>query len=189
MNFDKETIRKKILSIRELLPQDEAKERSKLIFQNLKKLNVFNNASVVHTYVSAKKNEVDTIEIINHLLSSGKRVIVPVVDKKSKKLIHSELKSLSELKKSTFGLLEPEVIREVSIEEIDIVLVPAIAVDKNGNRIGFGGGYYDKFLKQIYCPKVALVYDFQVIDEIEPEPSDVPVDFIITESDIIEVKH
>ncbi len=185
MNSTKESIRKKILSLRSLLPQDESRKRSELIFQNLKKLPVFNNANVIHTYVSSKKNEVDTIEIIKYLFSIGKRVVIPVVDKENKTLIHSELRDLFELKKSTFGLLEPNVIREVKLDEIDIVIVPAVAVDRNGNRIGFGGGYYDKFLSQVNCPKIALVYDFQVVEKIEPERSDIPVDFIVTENDII----
>ncbi len=187
MNSTKESIRKKILSLRSLLPQDEARKRSELIFQNLKKLHVFNNANVIHTYVSSKKNEVDTIEIIKYLFSIGKRVVVPVVDKENKTLIHSELKDLSELKRSTFGLLEPDVVRKVNLDEIDIVIVPAVAVDRFGNRIGFGGGYYDKFLSQVNRPKIALVYDFQVVEKIEPEKSDIPVDFIVTENDIIVV--
>lgn len=185
MTSTKESIRKKILSLRSNLTEDEAQRRSALIFQNLKKLPIFNSANVIHTYVSSKKNEVDTIEIIKYLFSIGKRVIVPVVDKENKTLIHSELKNLSELKRSTFGLLEPGVIREVNLDEVDIVIVPAVAVDRKGNRIGFGGGYYDKFLKQINCPKIVLVYEFQVVEEIEPERSDVPVDFIVTENDII----
>ncbi len=187
MSSTKESIRKKILSLRSNLPQDEARRRSALIFQNLKKLSIFNNANVIHTYVSSKKNEVDTIELIKYLFSIGKRVIVPVVDKENKTLIHSELRNLSELKKSTFELLEPDIIRKVNLNEIDVVIVPAVAVDRKGNRIGFGGGYYDKFLKQVSCPKIALVYDFQVVERIEPEPSDVPVDFIVTENDIIVV--
>ncbi len=188
MNTEKEAIRQKILSIRNSLPPEEAKKKSEFIFQNLKKLPIFEKAKTIHTYVSSKKNEVDTIEIINYLFSINKRVVVPVVDKTNKILIHSELKKLSELKKSTFGILEPAEIREVDIKEIDIVLVPAIAVDRSGNRIGFGGGYYDKFLKLVKCPKVALVYDFQVVERINPSSSDVPVDFIVTENEIIEAR-
>ncbi len=185
MSKDKQSIRREILSVRSSLTKDEVNKRSKLIFENLKKFPIFLSANVIHTYISSKKNEVDTVEIIKYLLSSGKKVIVPVVDKERKILLHSELESLSELKPSTFGILEPEIIKEVDIERIDLVLVPAVAVDRRGNRIGFGGGYYDKFLNQVRCPKVALVYDFQVVEEIIPSPGDVPVDFIITENEII----
>ncbi|MFN3134491.1 MAG: 5-formyltetrahydrofolate cyclo-ligase [Candidatus Kryptonium sp.] len=186
--MDKKLIREKVLSIRNSLSPEEVKGRSRLIFQNLKTLPIFNTAKIIHTYVSSKKNEVETIEIINYLFSVGKRVVVPVIDKDRKVILHSELKSISELKKSTFGILEPEQIKEVSLSEIDLVLVPAIAVDRSGNRVGFGGGYYDKFLSQINCPKVALVYDFQVVDKIEVSPNDVPVDFIVTETEIINCK-
>jgi len=186
--LNKKLIRDKVLSIRNSLSPEEAKARSRLIFQNLKTLPIFNTANTVHTYVSSKKNEVDTIEIISYLFSVGKRVVVPVVDKDRKVMRHSELKSISELKKSTFGILEPEKIREVGLSEIDLVLVPAIAVDRFGNRIGFGAGYYDKFLSQVNCPKIALVYDFQIVDKIETSPSDVPVDFIVTETEIISCK-
>ncbi|CUS80368.1 5-formyltetrahydrofolate cyclo-ligase [Candidatus Kryptobacter tengchongensis] len=185
MSPSKKTIREQILSIRNSLDPDEARKKSRLIFQNLKTLSVFNDAKTVHTYVSSKKNEVDTIEIISYLLSSGKKVVVPVVDKEKKILRNSELKSLTNLKKSTFGILEPEEIIDVDINEIDLVLVPAIAVDRVGNRIGFGGGYYDKFLSQVSCPKIALVYNFQIVDEIKPSQNDIPVDFIVTETEII----
>ncbi len=186
--MNKRLIRNRILSVRNSLPPERAKEGSKLVFQNLRKLPIFNTAETIHTYVSSKKNEVDTIEIINYLLSAGKRVVVPVVDRDKKVLRHSELKNISELKESTFGILEPEQIREVNLNEIELVLVPAIAVDRFGNRVGFGGGYYDKFLSQVDCPKVALVYDFQVVDKIEASPNDVAVDFVVTETEIINCK-
>lgn len=186
--ISKEEVRKKILSIRDSLDPAEAKQKSCLIFSNLKKLRIFNDARVIHTYVSSKKNEVDTIEIIDYLLSQGKRVIVPIIDKERKILQHSELNSLLELERSTFGILEPRQIRNVNIKEIEIVLVPAVAVDKTGNRVGLGGGYYDRFLRQINCPKIALVYDFQVVDEIEVLPNDSPVDFIVTETKILECR-
>lgn len=186
--ISKEEVRRKILSIRDSLDPAEAKQKSRLIFLNLKKLRIFNDARVIHTYVSSKKNEVDTIEIIDYLLSQGKRVIVPVIDKERKILQHSELNSLLELERSTFRILEPRQIRNVNIKEIEIVLVPAVAVDKTGNRVGLGGGYYDRFLRQINCPKIALVYDFQVVDEIEVLPNDSPVDFIVTETKILECR-
>lgn len=185
MSLSKKMIRERILSIRNSLDPEEAKRRGKLIFQNLKTLPAFNSARTIHTYVSSKKNEVDTIEIIGYLLSTGKKVIVPIVDKEKKNLRHSELKSLDKLKKSTFGIFEPEEVIDVDINEIDLVLVPAVAVDRMGNRIGFGGGYYDKFLSQVNCPKIALVYSFQVVEAIEPSPDDIPIDFIVTETEII----
>ncbi|MCX7761379.1 MAG: 5-formyltetrahydrofolate cyclo-ligase [Candidatus Kryptonium sp.] len=186
MSLSKKTIREQVLAIRNSLDPNEAREKSNAIFQNLKNLSAFNSAKTIHIYVSSKKNEVDTIEIINYLLSQSKRVIVPVVDKENKILRHSELKSLSELERSTFGILEPRELREVDIKEIDLVIAPAIAVDRKGNRIGFGGGYYDKFLSHVECPKVVLVYSFQVVDQIEPTPNDVPVDFVITENEVID---
>ncbi|MEN3039288.1 MAG: 5-formyltetrahydrofolate cyclo-ligase [Candidatus Kryptonium sp.] len=188
MSLSKKAIRKQILAIRDSLDPNEAREKSKAIFKNLKNLSLFNFAKTIHIYVSSKKNEVDTIEIINYLLSQDKKVIVPVVDKELKILRHSELKNLSELEKSTFGILEPRELREIDIKEIDLVIAPAIAVDRKGNRIGFGGGYYDKFLSLVQCPKIALVYGFQVVAQIEPTPNDVPVDFIITETELIDCR-
>ncbi|MBI4399828.1 5-formyltetrahydrofolate cyclo-ligase, partial [Candidatus Micrarchaeota archaeon] len=109
-------------------------------------------------------------------------------DKKEIEL--SEIRSLEELAPGAYGILEPkkEFLRPAGYEEIQLVIVPGIAFDLKGNRIGYGLGYYDKLLPKLKCPKLALAFNFQVLPEIVEEKHDVKVDKIITETDVINIK-
>ena len=183
--ISKNTLREKIKLQRERLTRQEARERSKLILENLLSLPEFFRADVVHTFVSSKNNEVDTHELIRVLFKQKKRVIVPIAEKGSKLMKHSEIFSLSELSASSFGILEPKMYRPVSVADLQVIVVPALAVDRNGNRIGFGAGYYDRFLHDVQLPTIVPAYDFQVVKEVPVTSTDVPVSFIVTENEII----
>ncbi|MDE6049766.1 MAG: 5-formyltetrahydrofolate cyclo-ligase, partial [Paramuribaculum sp.] len=88
----------------------------------------------------------------------------------------------STLRLGTFQIEEPQGDNVVSIEDIEMVVVPAIAYDRTGNRVGRGKGYYDRLMQHSKALKVGVGYDFQLVDEIEVEEHDVPVDIVITES-------
>ena len=183
--ISKGTLREKIKQQRERLSKREARERSKLILENLLTLPEFFRADVVHTFVSSKNNEVDTHELIRVLFKQKKRVIVPIAEKGAKLMKHSEIFSLGELSSSSFGILEPRMYRPVSVADLQVIVVPALAVDRKGNRIGFGAGYYDRFLHDVQLPTIVPVYDFQVVNKVPAMTTDVPVSFIVTESEII----
>ncbi|MCD6557692.1 MAG: 5-formyltetrahydrofolate cyclo-ligase [Candidatus Aenigmarchaeota archaeon] len=184
----KQKIREEIRKKREVMNREDVFSKSYTIQEKLKKTAEFRNAKNVLFYVSTK-NEVETHRIIEELLSSGeKNVIVPITDKKNKILKLSVIKSFSELTPRTHGILEPEnkFIRPIEPEKVDLVIVPGIAFDKSGNRIGSGQGYYDKLLNTMKnTKKVGLAFELQVIDDIPQEDHDVPVDMIITEKRII----
>ena len=182
-------LREQLKEQREALSKKECRERSALIFENLVTLPEFFRADVVHTYISSKKNEVDTHEMIRLLLKHKKRVVVPIADKATKQMKHSELLSLSELVGGAYGILEPRMCRPVPIEDLQVIIVPALAVDKKGNRLGFGAGFYDRFLHDVQLPVIALAYDFQVVSEVPKEVTDVPVSFIVTENEIIRCRN
>lgn len=185
---EKERIRKTILEIREHLSEEEALQRSKLVLTQLENLTEYRNAGLVHTYASSKPNEVDTIMLIARSFARGKRIALPVIlDKKERTLDSSELMNLGDLTEGPFGIKEPKVFSRVPSEEVDIFIVPAVAVDRSGNRIGWGFGYYDGLLRAQDKPKVALAYKFQIVDSIEPTESDVKVDYIVTEDEIIKI--
>ncbi len=186
---EKEKIRKTILQIREQLTEEEALQRSKLVLTQLENLPEYRNAGLVHTYASSKPNEVDTIMLIARSFARGKRIALPVIsDKKERTLDSSELMNLGDLTDGPYGIKEPKVFSRIAAEEVDIFIVPVVAVDRTGNRIGWGFGYYDGLLRAQNKPKVALAYKFQVVDSIEPTESDVKVDYIVTEEEIIKVK-
>jgi len=184
MNNTKEKMRKTFLMKRYLLSKDEVVEKSKIITEKIYSLNDYRDAKSVFTYISFD-NEVSTEELIDNSLKT-KKVFVPIVDEECV----SELKSLKDTKENIFGIREPLKPKKTKPEEIEIFFVPGIVFDKRGNRIGFGSGYFDRLLKKVKNkrPIYALAFDFQVINTIEPEAGDVPMDYIITEKKIYGVE-
>jgi 5-formyltetrahydrofolate cyclo-ligase len=179
-----------MLSLRENHPDSERERKSLRIKENLFSLPEFSNAEKILFYVSTK-GEVLTKEMIKDSLSLGKKVVVPISNVKEKNLILSELRDFDkELRPSKFGILEPkkQFFREVSPEEIDLVIVPGIAFDRRGNRIGYGMGFYDNFLSNLKkeIPVIALAYEFQIVSEIPTHKKDVRVQKIITEKKVID---
>jgi 5-formyltetrahydrofolate cyclo-ligase len=187
--ISKSTVREKLKLQRQQLSKAEARERSKLILEQLLTLPVFFRSDVIHTYVSSKNNEADTHELIRILVKQKKRVVVPIADKVTKTMRHSELFSLGELIGGAYGILEPRMYRPVPVEDLQVIIVPALAVDRNGNRLGFGAGFYDRFLHDVQLPTIALAYDFQVLNGVPCEATDVPVSYIVTENEIIRCRN
>ncbi|MDI6826440.1 MAG: 5-formyltetrahydrofolate cyclo-ligase [Candidatus Aenigmarchaeota archaeon] len=188
--MEKEDIRKKILSLRDSLTEEEMRSKSGLIQKRLFNLPEFKKARTIFFYVSTR-NEVKTERMIKSALNLGKRVVVPISDVKERKLILSELKDFDkELEPGAFNILEPkrEFFRPVLSEEVDFIIVPGIAFDKNGDRIGYGMGFYDKFLSSLKkrVPTVGLAYEFQMVDDIPVDDKDVTVDKVLTEERTIE---
>lgn len=138
-------------------------------------------------FLSAFK-EPDTSGIIGGFLEMGCSVAVPVTHTDSVTLTLSYIDGVSGLKKGAYGILEPSQIKPADENDIDIILVPGLAFDRSGGRMGFGMGYYDRFLKNSRAVKIGLCYDFQLLDSIPSESHDVPMDFIITEKEILKVR-
>lgn len=187
--ISKETLREELKLQRQNLSKEEVRVRSKLIMEQLLSVPDFFRSGVIHTYISSKNHEVDTHELIRVLVKQKKRVVVPIADKATKSMRHSELFSLSELVGGAYGILVPKMYRPVPIADVHVVVVPALAVDRNGNRLGFGAGFYDRFLHDVQLPTIALAYDFQVINNVPKEKTDVPVSFIVTEHEIIRCRN
>ncbi|HHT94653.1 MAG TPA: 5-formyltetrahydrofolate cyclo-ligase [Clostridiaceae bacterium] len=121
------------------------------------------------------KNETDTYLLIDYLLNTGKQVSVPYIDKKNK-LVPVLIEKNTVYKKDTFGINIPEQIQIVSPDLLDVIFVPGVAFDISGNRVGYGRGYYDAFLKDLHCITCAWCYDFQIIDKIpDVSPADVRI--------------
>jgi len=181
---NKAKIRKEILARLRSQVNTERIVKSDKIKRRLFKEKCFKNAESVMFYVS-KSYEVDTSSMIEEALKKGKRVIVPVTNPKEKKLIPSEIKCPSkDLAKGLFGIREPkkECIKAVDIKDIDMVIVPGIAFDDKGNRIGHGQGYFDRFLKHLpkKTPTIGLAFKLQLVRRIKAFPWDIPVTKLIT---------
>jgi len=188
----KQTLKQEIFQKRKALTKDEVKEKSSKIKENLFALDEFKNAKNIMLYVSFN-NEASTIEIIKELLiKKEKNVIVPYVIKNNPILQLSELKNFDNLEPKTFGILEPKenYIREFSYKKVDLIILPGIAFDQNGHRIGYGYGYYDRFLKRLdkNVTKIGFAFDFQLVEKIPEERHDVPVYIVVTEDRVLRVQ-
>ncbi|MDH7506527.1 MAG: 5-formyltetrahydrofolate cyclo-ligase [Candidatus Thermoplasmatota archaeon] len=182
----KDKVRKELIELRKNLSRKEVFEKSNEIKNRLFKLNQFIKASTVMFYVSYD-NEVYTHEMIKDCLANKKNVIVPITDKKNKRLILSKLEKWDDLSPGVYNILEPrkEKIKEASIDEIDLIIVPGVGFDEKGNRIGHGIGFYDKLLKDSKSKFIGLAFEFQVIKNIPIEKHDIKMDKIVTEKRII----
>ena len=188
----KQTLKSGILEKRKSLSKREIDEKSRVIKEKLFSLNEFKDAKNIMFYVSFN-NEVDTINIIKGLLDKNeKKVIVPFVEKGNPVLQLSEIKDFNDLEPKTFGILEPREnkIKNFDIGKLDLAIVPGIAFDKKGHRIGYGYGYYDRLLEKLNknIIKIGLCYEFQLIDKIPKQKHDIPMDIIITEKRIVKVQ-
>ena len=116
--------------------------------------------------------------------------MVPISNKEDYSLILSKLNSFEDLVEGPYGILEPkkEKIKEISFDEIDLIIIPGIVFDLKGNRIGHGKGFYDRLLKNTKVSIIALAFEFQIIGKIPVDKNDKPVDIIITEKRIIYCK-
>ncbi len=187
-NPDKEEIRNEIIRKRNELSKGEIAKKSQIIGEKLFSLSAFVKARTILFYVSFR-NEVETHLLIERSLSLGKKVIVPRVNQEKKELELYEISSLEELTSGSWNIPEPDPkkAKMANLEEIDTVIVPGVVFDENGNRIGYGGGYYDRRLAVIRKIKkekvrfIGLGFDFQVKKEIPQGMSDVKVDSLVTE--------
>jgi 5-formyltetrahydrofolate cyclo-ligase len=180
----KTSIRREILAKLFSQSRRERSERSKEIKRRLFKESSFQKAKKIMFYVSLDY-EVDTRGMIRDAIRSGKRVIVPVTDNRGKILIPSEITDPKrDLEKGPFGIYEPkrEYIKAVRKKDIDMVIVPGVAFDREGNRIGHGGGYYDIFLKDLpkKTPTIGLAFKAQLLKRINTTSRDIPVTKVIT---------
>lgn len=184
----KKNIRKKMLKTRQQMNKSKRIEKSREICQRVEKFISEKKLSSVMVFVSMK-NEVNTYPLIDRLIEQDKTVLAPVMNDVTKELLPYRLTdSKTELVQNEYAIYEPnpEFCKLFPAEEIELVLVPGLAFDRNGYRIGYGGGYYDRFLK--YCPDavwLGLAYENQLVDSIPHEKWDVPVKMIATEKRLI----
>jgi len=187
--LNKNLLRRKILTLRRAQSFLEIEEKSKEIERNLFLFPLFNKAKVVLFYL-ALKDEVQTREMIKKSLREEKTVLIPFANFKEREILPSELKDYDkELIRGKWNILKPakDFYRPFSLNLINLIIVPGIAFDRKGNRIGFGKGFYDRFLRKI-SPEVNLIslaFELQLVEDIPAQSYDIPMDYIITEKGII----
>ena len=160
------------------------RRRSEAIRRKVFRLTAFRRAAVVCCYV-ALPYEVQTRRMIDAMLSQGKRVAVPVVHRRSKRMTLSELRDPErELSRGAFGVPEPapEMRRPVRLQDVDLALVPGIAFDRRGHRLGHGFGYFDRLLSRLpkTTPTIGLAFQFQLVDRLPVASHDHAVQKVLT---------
>ena len=192
MNDNKSALRSEILKKRNAVPKNEIETLSRVIMQKVADLFKSVDIKLVMCYMDFK-NEVMTGDFIRECLALGKRVALPLVEKglDGRKIISAyEIKDEQrDVTPGAYGILEPNpaVTKPVKPTDIDLVIVPGVAFDEAKCRIGYGAGYYDRFLLKVRqdCIKTAPAFELQLVDKVPREEHDIPVDIIITEKRII----
>jgi len=184
--MNKINLKEEFLKQRNVLKEYIIREASTLIKNSLFSLNEFNDSTNIAFYIS-KGSEVCTKEMILNAQKINKKIFIPYINKTNSMKL-SELKNYDNLKEGYFGVLEPLNPKPYPSNKIELIIIPGIVFDKKGYRLGYGMGYYDKFLKGLKTTKVGLAFDFQVIESIPGEPHDMKMDYIITNKKIITCK-
>ena len=177
--MDKNRLREKIKNELISISPIDRKNKDEKIFQKLSDLKEFKNAKSIFTYVSWF-TEVDTKIFISHIFEKNKEIYVPKIDLKNQLIEVYKINSFDDLKKGTYNILEP-VKGKCDKINFDMIIIPGLGFDKNNNRLGRGGGYFDKFLKIAKGIKVGLCYKEQLIGCVPTFPHDIKMDMIITD--------
>lgn len=188
---DKKNLRKEILTKRKNIDSVEKEKMDQKILDEFYENKYYKEAKNIFIYISYD-SEINTRGIINKALKDNKKIYVPRTEFKTRFMDAVEITSLDNLVESEYGILEPSM-EEPHIEpnELDLIVVPGVAFDRNGGRMGYGAGFYDRYFKRISedrikrVPKLALAYDFQILEKIPMNEQDVPVNCIITEKEYI----
>lgn len=182
----KQLLRRQKLARRNNLSSEDRNLLSDKIFQQLKKLADFKNKECFFIYLHMR-SEVETDPLVKYLLKKKRVVAVPVTDFIQRTMRAVEIKDLSHMRVGQYGIREPAYIEQnIDKMKIDCAIVPGAVFDKTGCRIGYGGGYYDRFFDGAHGAllKIGFAYDFQVEERIPQNEYDVPLDIIITDKGV-----
>lgn len=177
--------RKKYMYLRDTLSKDERRKKSEQICETLYGLEEYCQAADVFCYVSFR-SEVETIKLIDKILLDQKHLYVPRVF--GREMCFFEIHSRADLISGNFGILEPVLrqgIEEALPSEDSLMILPGVAFDTEGRRLGYGGGYYDRYLEHVSgCKRIGLAYERQIADVLPQEVSDIAADMVITEKQV-----
>ena len=185
--MDKEQLRLKLLKCLLEMSAERRSEKSRKACQNLVSTPQFQNASAIMLYLSLP-HEVDTSEVVLCAWRLGKTVVVPEISWKQRCMIPVQIDSLETgFATGTNGLRNPVKGTPVPVEEIGLVVAPALGFDKQGNRLGRGGSYYDRFFANagLKARRCGFAFTEQLIDSVPVAEHDEPIDFLVTDEEVI----
>lgn len=182
----KKDFRSKVEAIRNSIPENEKARLDSLILTHLFNWKLYKNSIYIFCYVSFR-SEINTVKIIQNAITEGKTVTVPKIFKALKEMKAFIIKNITtDLAPGEYGIPEPvDSCQEAEYEKIDLIITPGLAFTTKGERLGYGGGYYDRFLSRYpYIPSCALAYDKLIFEYVPVKEYDIPVDYVITESGV-----
>lgn len=185
--MDKAELRRQVKNALFEFTNEERVARSKKACQNLINTPQFREASVVMMYLSLP-HEVDVSGAILYAWQQQKTVAVPKVSWQQRHMIPVEINSLETgISTEAGGLQNPVTGAPMPLEEIDLVVTPGLAFDRNGNRLGRGGAYFDRFFdsKQLHALKGGFAFSQQIVDSVPVQEHDQPIDFLVTDEEVI----
>ncbi len=183
----KKFLRKEMRSRRAALSKSERELFSREVVEKFLAQPIYQNSTTIFAYISMPE-EIQLQEIFVDAFSKNKIVAVPVIVGKGE-MVAAELPNFDALEIGDFGIftVRENLRRFVDAKNFDCVIVPGAAFDIRGNRLGLGGGYYDRFLpRAVNAKKIALAFDFQIVESLPAESHDTPVDMIITPTKIFQ---
>lgn len=175
--MDKQALRKEIRDKKRAMTEVEIVAASQRLAELFVASEAYRQAKTIYGYLPYNQ-EVRTVPILQQALADGKRVAVPKCYGDKMRFIY--LEDLSQVEKGYCGIPEPIADEPVADDKTALVLMPGLAFDPQGHRMGYGGGFYDKFLeKEPNHPTIALCYGFQMLEHLETEAHDIPVDTVL----------
>ena len=181
----KSELRQQMKSLRLQIPEIQKKDYEDKIFKIITSLEIYKTSNLILTYVSTS-TEIDTFQIIEAALSSGKKVAVPRCSQENSQMDFHYINSISDLEIGYMGILEPESSSEkVKDFSKSVCIVPAYCFDLHGNRLGYGKGYYDEFLRNYSGISIGLCISKNIFGELPNNKFDIPVKIIITQDEIM----
>lgn len=187
MSIDKEKLRKHLQEQRKNIPVEERHNKSQQIKELLFRIPQVRTAHDLLCYVSFK-SEVETTAMIEDILrQKQKKISVPFIHPEKRELSIAQIKSLKGLKPGSYGVPEPQAstLKESDPTTIQVALIPGLGFDRKGYRLGYGKGYYDKFLEDKEFLKIGLAFACQVQEKIPSDPWDIAMDIIVTEKGVM----
>jgi 5-formyltetrahydrofolate cyclo-ligase len=189
---DKKALRKEIIEKRNNMDLVKKEEMDEKILNKFYESKYYKEAEKIFIYISYG-SEINTRKIIDKALKDNKKIFVPRTEFKTRSMDAVEITTLHNLIESKYGILEPSKEKpHIDPNDLDLIVVPGVAFDRNGGRMGYGAGFYDRYFKKISedninkIMKLALAYELQLLDRVPMNEHDVPVNYIITENGFVD---
>ena len=187
--MDKKQLRKEIICLRDALSFAARDAKAEIIIKKFLTTELYQNADHIMLF-AAFGSELNLLPLIEIIIKSGKHAYLPVVDKKTKRILPIEVHSLADLKTSSYGIPEPsaENYQETTANLLDLIITPAVAFDNDKYRIGYGAGYYDRFFASLKKDiiKIGVGFDEQLILEVPREAHDIQLNYVLTDKRFLE---